>query len=491
MSVLGIVAAATLAWPQTRAEVSSYKETSTYADVMSFLKSVDDLSPLASLSTIGASTEGRAIPQLVIAKPPVANRSQVGHRLVVYIQANIHAGEVEGKESALKLARELCQGNHDDLLKTMVFVINPIYNADGNEKFAPQAKNRPGQNGPESVGVRPNGQGLDLNRDCMKAESPEMRAVLKDVYGRWNPDIVFDLHTTDGTRHGYALTYSPPLHPDTPKAILDYTRDTLLPDVRTALRTRYGMQTFDYGNTAGPEGSIRWETFGYEGRYVTNYAGLTGRIAILSEATTYLTFHDRIEATDRFVLACLSHMSKDRDKILALRADTAKPSSFGTRFEMAESRTEPVLLEDLAQGERPKPGPITKIKSLTMTVFDRFKAARNTTVTRYYVPRHLFGVVRLLRLHNVPLTPAEGSAQLTYFTVSKCTADSFPFQGHKLLHIEGQFGAPTSSTVAGYFVEPSPLTAALLEPESLDGVAAWGFLGDQIAGQYPIAKVMG
>src|SRR6202022_808441 len=100
----------------------------------------------------------------------------------------------------------------------------PIYNAGGNERFAPQSVNRPEQNGPAMVGVRANAQNLDLNRDYVKAEAPETRASLA-MFNAWNPDVFVDLHTTDGSFHGYALTYSPSLNPAAPLG--DYTRTLL------------------------------------------------------------------------------------------------------------------------------------------------------------------------------------------------------------------------------------------------------------------------
>ena len=122
--------------------------------------------------------------------------------------ANIHAGEVEGKEAVLHLARRLTLGDLQPLLRSAVWLFAPIYNADGNEKVS--LENRSEQYGPVGgVGTRENARGLDLNRDFMKLESSEARALVA-VFTRWNPDVVVDLHTTNGSYHGYHLTYAPP-----------------------------------------------------------------------------------------------------------------------------------------------------------------------------------------------------------------------------------------------------------------------------------------
>ena len=111
------------------------------------------------------------------------------------------------------------------------------------------ADHRKTQNGPPNgVGVRENGQGLDLNRDYMKLESPEARGLIANVLNRWDPLVTVDLHTTNGSFHGYALTYSPPLNPDAPADLIDFQRDTLLPNIREQMRTKHNKETYYYGN---------------------------------------------------------------------------------------------------------------------------------------------------------------------------------------------------------------------------------------------------
>ena len=110
-------------------------------------------------------------------------------RPIVYVQGNIHAGEVEGKEALLALLRDLTNSPEPNVLDSIILIAVPIYNADGNEKFASQEVNRREQNGPELVGERANAQGFDLNRDYVKAEAPETRASLA-MFNAWDPGRV-------------------------------------------------------------------------------------------------------------------------------------------------------------------------------------------------------------------------------------------------------------------------------------------------------------
>ena len=135
--------------PVTVAEASGYTATSLHADVMEFVTELQRVSPLVRVESMGTSTEGRTIPLLVIGDP--APRSPIDlrydDRAVVYIQANIHAGEVEGKEAAQMLARDLVLGKTADYFDKLVILIAPIFNSDGNEKISPD--NRRNQHGPE------------------------------------------------------------------------------------------------------------------------------------------------------------------------------------------------------------------------------------------------------------------------------------------------------------------------------------------------------
>src|SRR5258706_14783834 len=225
--------------PQTTAESSHYLSTSRYDDVMAFVAAIQRADANIRVETFATTNEGRALP-LVIAGPrgvaaPASARAT--GLPVVFIMANIHAGEVEGKEAAQMLLRDLVS-SHRKLRDDLIVLIAPIYNADGNEQIS--AEHRKTQHGPEhGVGVRENAQGLDLNRDYMKLESPEARGLIHNVINRWDPLLTVDLHTTNGSYHGYALTYSPILTPKGADDLIDFQRSTLPPESRAAMKKRH------------------------------------------------------------------------------------------------------------------------------------------------------------------------------------------------------------------------------------------------------------
>jgi len=141
-------AAGQRALPLTRAERTEFRETSRYADVVAFLDTVGRASPRIHLTTFGYSWEGRALPLAVAGAVADASPRAVraSGKTVVYLQGDIHAGEVEGKEALQEILREVAQGRHAAWMESLVLLVAPVFNVDGNERIA--LGNRPGQNGP-------------------------------------------------------------------------------------------------------------------------------------------------------------------------------------------------------------------------------------------------------------------------------------------------------------------------------------------------------
>ena len=162
-------------------------------------------------------------------------------RVLNSVSMRAHAGEVCGKEATLALLRDLVGGAHAAWADSLVLLVAPIYNADGNERVS--LYNRPEQHGPiGGMGQRPNAQGYDLNRDHMKLDAPETRSLVRAL-DAYDPHVVLDLHTTNGTYHAYHLTYSPPLNPNTYAPLVDRLRGEW--EGQQPGRGRYPQETSD------------------------------------------------------------------------------------------------------------------------------------------------------------------------------------------------------------------------------------------------------
>lgn len=278
----------------------------------------------------------------------------------VYLQGNIHAGEVEGKEVLLALLRSLALGEHSEWEQSMVLLVAPIYNADGNERIT--LTNRGTQNGPiGGMGQRPNAQGLDLNRDHMKLDSPEARSLAK-LMREYDPHVAVDLHTTDGSLHAYQLTYAPPLNPSTDETIVSLLRNELLPRLTTNIKQKDGWDFFYYGNVSGRGEDRSWATFDHRPRFNNNYIGLRNRFAVLSEAYAYSTFEQRIKSTRRFVEEVLAYVHANGPRLRQIAAAADKVSLVGQTLSVRAEIKKPQRQIDIRMGEvDAKTDPIVRV----------------------------------------------------------------------------------------------------------------------------------
>ena len=519
----------TAATPQTRAEQTAYEETSRYDEVRMFIDALARQTPRARVERFGTSEEGRDLPLIVVGDPPsLAPAARSSRQPVVLVMANIHAGEVEGKEAALHLARRLTLGDLQPLLPSAVWLFAPIYNADGNEKIS--LDNRVEQNGPiGGVGTRENANGLDLNRDFMKLESSEARGLVA-LFTKWDPDVIVDLHTTNGSYHGYHLTYGPPLNANTDPRIAAFAHDQLLPTVRQAMQERHGFRTFDYGNFTTADamddelegfksGETRqkvWRTFDARPRFGTNYAGIRNRIGILSEAYSYLDFKGRVTVTEAFTEEIMRFVAANGDAIRSLTSDADAEWIDGTRARALgiasalQSLPKPmdVLVGAIGSTVNPRSGKSmrTMIESTaiptSMIVYDRFHSTSTRRVPAGYIVQAssngLHDIVeRKLREHGIQAvrlgTPLRRSVE--QFVITQVRHASQAFQGHQATSIEGRFETRDVELPVGSLLVPTNqrlggLVFYLLEPESDDGLTTWNFLdsGLKVGAAHPIVK---
>ena len=507
--------------PQTRAEATDYNRTSSYGDVMAFINGLRSRNAPLAYGVIGKTTEGRDIPYLIASRPIVRTPEEARKlgRPIVYVNANIHAGEVEGKEALLALVRDLTYQRGPNVLDSLVLIAVPIYNADGNEKFADQAVNRREQNGPELVGTRANGQGLDLNRDYVKAEAPETRAALA-MFDKWDPDVYVDLHTTDGSFHGFALTYSPSLNPASyaPGFAGGLTRDTILPEIRARMHSR-GFEVFDYGNFGREDGKAQltdtvkdgWYTYEHTPRYGTNYYGIRGRVSILSEAFSHDPLKRRVASTYAFVQEILSAAARHAAQLEQIRstADNVQEANVPIRSRMTTKPFDaPIPFEVLTRtgdSTRTQAGVPNGIKrtgrfiTQVMPVYDRFEPTLQVTHPDAYLVPNDAKIVALLKLHGLtvePFSPSGTNGRISVFTVDSVITATRAFQGHKETRLTGTWSTPAARDIAagGYVVVSAsgrfgPLAAYLLEPESDDGLVDWNFFDTSLATGKPFPVI--
>jgi dipeptidyl aminopeptidase/acylaminoacyl peptidase len=481
---------------QTVAEKSDFKATSRHADVVAFCEGLAKRSSLVRMSELGVSGEGRKLPLMILADPPIATPEEAAKsgKLVVFLNGNIHAGEVDGKEALLMLARDLATAKERPLLKDLILIFCPLLNADGNEKI--DKANRSEQNGPaDGVGIRENAAGYDLNRDFVKLETPEVRAFVRTLT-KWDPAVYLDMHTTNGSKHRYTLTYDCPRHPATPLALVEFARDRMLPGVRERVE-KDGYKSFFYGNFSADR--TRWESYPVLPRYGIVYVGTRGRIALLAESYSYAPFRDRVMVSLSFARSCLEYSVEHKDEIKKLLKDDKPPEKVGIRGKAVALGDKWTVLGFEEEEKDGKRVVTDKPKDYSLQFIGKVEPALTVAPPYAYLfPPTYTQAVEVLQRHGLIVEELREDIDLnvTVYRIEKVSRAEKEYQKHKTVSVDVSGRQRERRIPAGTILvrtdrKLGTLTTLLLEPQSEDGLTTWNYFDDLLAegNDFPVLRV--
>ncbi|WP_411280227.1 M14 family zinc carboxypeptidase [Gemmatimonas sp.] len=538
----------------TRPERTDYAETSRYDEVMAYMKQMAAANPNIHLTTYGYTTEGRPLPLAVIGAPGAsAEQVLATNKTRVYIQGNIHAGEVEGKEALLWLLRSIAKGERNAWFKTTVLLINPIYNADGNERVA--VTNRGSQAGPVGgMGTRENAQGLDLNRDGTKMETAEARS-MASLLTRYQPHVAMDLHTTDGSANsGFNMTYETSLNPNNSKAQMRLLRDLLLPEITTNVKAKHGSDWFYYGGVSGTGDQRAWRSDAElaKPRYTSTYYGVRNILGLLTETYSYASFKTRITETYWFLEETLGYVASHGDAVREVVAKANAESIIGQQLAVRQQLVKAPALQKIVFAPtiavrnpyvadrpyrlRPDGLETNNVTSEMMPFYGTTEPTETTLAPRVWVipmastsaasaaaptpapggfggarggaagtptQRMMASVIDRLEAHGIryAITTAEQPFSGDRFKIATNTLDAREYQGtHKARTLTGAWEATEQTLPAGSLVIPmdqplARLAFILMDPRSDDGFMWWNIL-DAVLGlspapaYYPVLRSM-
>lgn len=484
----------------TPAEATQFETTPSYADTHAYLQRLASAAPQRlHLGRFGVSPEGRELMLVVAASggefTPAAARAS--GKAIVMVQAGIHAGEIEGKDAGLMLLRDLAVGGkHERVLDRVILVWLPIFNVDGHERSSPY--HRINQDGPREMGYRATAQNLNLNRDYMKADAPEMRDWLV-MFDAWLPDLFLDIHTTNGADYPYDLTWYMeewgPLDDGVKRWQKRAFERRILPayEKRGHLAAPY-LDLVDHRDITKGIGN-----FGSGPRYSTGYVALRNRAALLVETHMLKPYATRVRATYDFVVATLAEVNRDGKALrkaveradaatvartpgapLAIAFETGKQSvPFELKgYAFSQSRSE-VSGDTWTRYDPETP------KTWTVPFFRELVASETVQLpAAYLVPAGWPQVVEKLREHRVRFERIGRPVQLEVerYRLGEPRWSEQPFEGRHLLRGFTLAGERTEARfAAGAIVVPLDQPAAnvaanLLEPRASDSLLRWGFL---------------
>jgi hypothetical protein len=489
----------------TTGEKSDWNETAPYAESVELARRFERASRFVKVLDIGTTPEGRTMIAIVVSRdraftPRAAAKTG---KAIIMIQSGIHAGEIEGKDTVLMLVRDMTAGKrYAAWLDRAIFIVIPVFNVDGHENFSPY--HRPSQNGPKSTGLRANAQRLNLNRDYIKADTPEMRAWLR-LFNAWTPDFLIDNHVTDGSDFQYDVTWDMARNQDLAEPAGAWVREKFIPELDRRMAAD-GHLVAPYGSLrlAGGRREFFMEVF--SPRYSHLYAAAQNRPALLVEThslkaakTRAWANYDIMRHSIDIITAdpqALRRAVREADSELASRAGVpAAPPVYLAGKVSDKSR--PLVYHALKTGQFQSEitgAGVTHYLGEPDDLDTRIHDQIDTTVEArmplgYLLPAAWKDLAELLALHGVEMErtakPIEQEFETYRFTGAKFAGA--PFEGRVMVDFEVKPVREKVAFPAGSYWIPmkqrrARLILSMLEPQAPDSLARWGFMNQVFEG---------
>jgi len=484
---------------QTLAEATDYRKSWNYADTIAFAQKLDKSSDKIVYKSFGKSGEGRDLPLLIVSdgKEFTPEQAKKSGKAIILIQAGIHSGEIDGKDAGFALLRDIAiTKSRAGLLKDCVLLFVPIYNVDGHEMASPY--NRINQNGPDEMGWRATSAGLNLNRDYMKADAPETRAFLR-LWNSWKPDFFFDLHVTDGADFQYNITYEYAHFQEVSPFIKNWMNEYFDGKIKAEVEKEGNLLTH-YLEFGGREVTSGIYTFIATPRFATGYVALRNRPGLLIETHSLKPYKSRVRGTYDVLWKTLEEINRSKaslfeankkadeetvDRGKTFDAKRQFPLQIGLTDKFADFALKAVeyKLEDSAVSGGKKLVYGTKPLDVTVKKFDDAKINQGVAPPLYYIiPPQWQDAIERLEAHGInferikqPLTVEVESYRLTE---PKWAANSFENRlplTFKTVPITETRTFPANSVLVRLDQETANVAIHLLEPNSTDSLASWGF----------------
>ncbi len=483
----------------TVAERSGFRQTGRYDEVIALCSAFAAKYPDAvRCIDFGTTPEGRPMKALVVTRtgaftPEAAHARGIP---VLLAQGGIHAGEIDGKDAGFLALRQALDGKaaRGDLDK-LVWLFVPVFNVDGHERFGHW--NRPNQRGPEQMGWRVTAQNYNLNRDYLKADTPEMQAMLR-LIDVWDPIACIDLHVTDGAKfqHDISIT-AEPVHAGDPEL---RKAGTAFRDAVVAALAAQGSKpvAFYPSFQVDDDPSSGFAESVPEPRFSHGYMLLRNRFGMLVETHSWKDYPTRVRITRNALIDVLDQTARHGSQWLQIaHAADARATHLGGQpvpLEYAATAAAHTI-DFLGYAWTRTP---SDVSGGMMTRYDESKPQVWHVPLRddvqpsvsvlaptggYLVPAAWAArVAPTLRVHGARfrvLDHALPHAALETFRADSIALAKTSYEGHQRLTLTGSWKPELRDVGAGALFVPiaqpeARLLMALFEPLAPDALVAWG-----------------
>lgn len=449
--------------------------------------------------TYGKTPEGRPLVSLIVNEEGnlTAEKTKKKGIPVVFVQAGIHAGEIDGKDAGFWLLKEiLTKKITPSPLKGSTLVFVPIVNVDGHERFGPH--NRPNQIGPKEMGWRTTAQNLNMNRDFAKVDSPEMQALLA-LWNEWMPTVSADLHVTDGAQfqHEVGIIVTPTLAgPEILKGHAKTLESNLIEKMEA--RGRLPLPFYpEFEKDDDPTGGFG--VYVPAPRLAHGYWFRRNRIGMLIETHSWKDYKTRVKTHHDLVLSLLELAQKNgKDWMKAeKKADEEALMLGGKDIDLEFTHNEHTRSIDFkGYSYKIEDSKVSGAKRITyfpdkpeiwkIPLYDEVKSKLTVKapLEGYWVPPAYQAVLLpKLKTHAIEFKPdTEAKVQtVEVFRASSIEFSKKPFEGRQTLKLKGEWKKeermiPEHSLFVPIRQKNPTLVMTLLEPLASDSFLAWGYL---------------
>lgn len=478
-------------------EKSNFLSTPSYEETINYFKQLEKKSPFIKIIPFGKTSQERTLYVCVVSKDRAFSpiKAKKINKPIILIQNGIHSGEIEGKDASMILLREiLITKEKFDLIDNVTLLIIPVFNADGHERRSPF--NRINQNGPTEMGWRTTAQNYNLNRDYMKADSPEMQSWLK-LFNQWLPDFFVDSHTTDGADYQYTVTYGIEKSQNLPPKTAQLVIDKFIPFSNKKTEEK-GFLIVPYVLFKGRNIESGIVDYTATPRFSTGYTAIQNRIGLLIETHMLKPYKDRVFATKAMFENVIEFCTKNKNELIDLNREGdrfvvdnyyAKKNYFPLTFDVSE-KSKPFLFKGIEAKEEDSWITGKKVIRYTGQPFEKIIPFYDNNFVKdsvdvpfgYLIPAEYKEIVDKMKLHGVEIKKLneEKNFIVEKYKLSNVKFATSSYENHfqpsydyvkikdTIKSKKGDYLINTNQRTLGVIVH-------LLEPKGPDSFLKWGF----------------
>lgn len=478
-------------------EKSGYKRTSNYSETVDYFKKFEKETQYLKMSQFGVSPQGRNLYYTIVSKDKLFTPDEIkkSNKPLILIMNGIHSGEIEGKDASMLLLREmLITKEKENLLNNVNLLVIPIFSVDGHERSGKY--NRINQEGPEEMGWRTTAQNLNLNRDFMKADAPEMQGFLK-FFSEWLPDFFIDNHTTNGADFQYTLTYGMEKFDNVDKKIAQWTKETFLPYLKKRVESENYLVAPYVGFREGKleKGIYDWAA---APRFSNGYAAVQNRPGLLVETHMIKPYKERVFATKAAIEAVLEIANKNPEELISMNKNADKEA---VKLYAEQKNPFPLLLKGTDENEPfifkgykqfKDSSWISGAERITYTnepynieipFYNKMEVVETVIAPDvYYIPIEWSHIIERIKLHGIKVEQVESpfTTEVERYKFKNVKFNQNSYEGRQTVTMDYDTYKETIEVPAGTFAVKTDqrtvrIILHLLEPKSSDSFVRWGF----------------